>query len=103
MPTYEYRCASCNLKSSFFIRSMSTQLEAICSHCGSHDMQRVISAVSFRVSSRGASDSTYFSDPSNIGRRVEDGFKRYGVDMPDSVRETIDEARQGKMPEGLDI
>ena len=103
MPTYEFRCASCNWKSSFFIRSMSTPFDAVCPHCDSDDMQRVISAVSFKFSSKGSPDSSYFSDPSNIGRRVEEGFKRYGVDMPETVRETIDEARQGKMPEGLDI
>ena len=82
---------------------MNTQVDAVCSHCGSDDMNRIISLVSFRSSSRGSSGTDYYSDPSNIGRHVEDSFGRHGVDMPDSIRKTIDEARRGKMPDGLDI
>ena len=77
MPIYEYRCASCDLKSSFFTRSVYVEVEAVCSHCG--------------------------SDPSNIGRHAEKSFERFGVDMPESVRGMIDEARKGKMPDGLDL
>ena len=74
----------------------------VCPECGSVDMARVISPVSFKMP---ASDPgmDYYKDPSNIGRHVEDSFKRHGVDMPDSVRKTIDDARRGKMPEGLDV
>lgn len=66
-------------------------------------MRRVISMVSFKMSSGGSSGSDYYADSSNIGRHAEDTFKKFGVDMPDSVRKTIDDARKGKMPDGLDI
>ena len=45
----------------------------------------------------------YYSDPSNIGKNVEASFSKHGVQMPDSVRKSIDDARGGKMPDGLDI
>lgn len=108
LPIYEYRCASCRRKSTFLTRSVYTEVEAVCARCGSRDMSRLISTVSFKKSSRNKSsghdgEMDYYRDPSNIGRHVEDSFERFGVDMPESVRETIDDARRGKMPEGLDI
>lgn len=50
----------------------------------------------------GPSSPDFFSDPRNIGRNVEESFSRFGVEMPESVRESIDAARQGEMPKGLD-
>jgi hypothetical protein len=44
----------------------------------------------------------YYSDPRNIGRHMEDSFKQFGVDMPKSVRNTIDAAREGDLPKGVD-
>ena len=44
----------------------------------------------------------YYSDPRNIGRNVEESFARHSVDMPQSVRESIESARQGEAPKGLD-
>ena len=103
MPIYEYRCASCQNKSSFFARSVHAEVDAVCPHCGSDGMQRVISRVSFKVSAGTDPEMDYYKDRSKIGRHVEDSFKRFGVDMPDSVRKTLDNARRGKTPEGLDI
>ena len=37
----------------------------------------------------------YFEEPRNIGRR--------DVEMPESVKETIEAARQGEVPKELDI
>ncbi len=50
-----------------------------------------------------SSSRDYYSDPRNIGRHVEESFARHGVDMPDSVRESIDSARSGEAPKGLDL
>ena len=38
-----------------------------------------------------------------LGRNVDDSFRRFGVDMPDSVRKVLEDARRRKMPEGMDI
>jgi hypothetical protein len=45
----------------------------------------------------------YYKDPRNIGRDVEESFTRHGVEMPKSVRNSIDAAREGELPKGLDI
>ena len=52
---------------------------------------------------KASSQLDYYSDPRKIGRTVEESFSRHGVEMPQQVRETIDAARQGNVPKGLDI
>ena len=34
---------------------------------------------------------------------MEQSFSKHGLQMPDSVKKSIDNARKGKMPKGLDI
>ena len=112
MPIYEYRCGSCGQLSSFFTRSISTPLKAICSHCNSPDMQRRVSSFAMGKTNQSGQDSfpsaagpaspDYYNDPRNIGRNVEEGFQRYGMEMPKGVRDTIEAAREGDLPKGLD-
>ena len=112
MPIYEYRCLGCGGVSSFFLRSINSPLDPSCSHCQGKDLQRRMSSFAMgrseqsvheRFSGTGASAKDYYSDPRNIGRNVEDTFRRQGMDLPASVRETIDAARQGSLPPGVDI
>ncbi len=111
MPIYEYRCNGCGQVSSFFLRSISTPLEPSCSYCQGKDMQRRMSSfamgkteqgVQERLSGSGLSSQEYYGDPRNIGRNVEDAFRRHGMDIPPSVRESIDSARQGNLPPGVE-
>ena len=112
MPIYEYRCRDCERVSSLFVKSINSPLEQACSHCQSRDVVRRMSSFSMgktvqsvhENSPMGAASPTpeYYSDPRNIGRGVEERFDRYGLDIPESVRETIDAAREGEMPKGLD-
>jgi putative FmdB family regulatory protein len=111
MPIYEYRCLGCGRVSSFFTRSLNAVLEPVCSYCQSREMQRRLSSFSMgksaqsvhqRYSSSGGPSLDYYSDPRNIGRHVEESFQRYGMEMPSSVRDTINAAREGELPKGLD-
>jgi putative FmdB family regulatory protein len=112
MPIYEYRCGHCGKASSFFTRAIIQPLQPECRHCRSRDMHRRISSVAVGKTARsargkypsssGVLPSDYSSDPRNIGRRVEDSFARYGMEMPKSVRETIGAAREGDLPKGLE-
>ncbi len=112
MPIYEYRCGSCGQLSSFFTRSISTPLEPICSQCNSPDMQRRMSSFAMGKTTQSVhagfpsavdpASPDYYSDPRNIGRHVEEGFQRYGIEMPKGVRDTIEAAREGDLPKGLD-
>jgi putative FmdB family regulatory protein len=112
MPIYEYRCSHCGKVSSFFTRSIGASLEPSCTHCQSKEMQRRMSSFAMGKTTQsvheqypylsGAPSPDYYSDPRNIGRHVEESFKRYGMEMPASVRDTIDAAREGELPKGMD-
>ena len=112
MPTYEYRCHACGKLSSLFTKSINSPLEPKCAHCQSRDMARRMSSFSMGKSiqsvheqhpmSAGESSLDYYSDPRNIGRHVEDSFARQGMEVPQSVRDSIEAAREGEMPKGLD-
>ena len=109
MPIYEYRCVACGKVSSLFTRSINSPLEPACSYCQSRDVVRRMSSFSVAKSVQsvhekhplpsGRPPTDYYSDPRNIGRHLEDRFSRVDMEVPESVRETIDAARQGEMPE----
>ncbi|NQW23103.1 MAG: zinc ribbon domain-containing protein [SAR202 cluster bacterium] len=113
MPIYEYRCQACARVSSFFLKSINSELEPVCAHCQSKDMARRMSSFAMgktvgSVHENFASGSEhrtpgYYSDPRNIGRNVESAFSKYGVEMPQTVRDNIDAARSGETPKGLDL
>ena len=113
MPIYEYRCLTCQGVTSVLVRSMESSPDPTCSHCNGTDVRRRMSSFAYHKSdstsgSAPAFDSPgssleYYSDPSNVGRRIEESFNSHGVEMPNSVKENIDAARRGKAPEGLDI
>ncbi|MBI2872769.1 MAG: zinc ribbon domain-containing protein [Chloroflexi bacterium] len=113
MPIYEYRCQECNRTSSFFTRSISQAVEPVCSSCGSQRMERLMSAFAHHKTVAQVHEESgsppafptpdYYSDPRNIGRHVEETFQKHDVELPQSIREKIDAARQGVMPKELDV
>ena len=115
MPVYEYRCRACGKTSTFLTRSINSRLEPECAHCKSSDVQRAVSSFAYHKSAKtihqeygpppgpGAPSLDYYKDPRNVGRYVEESFQKYGLDMPQSVRDSIDAAREGESPEGLDL
>ncbi len=113
MPIYEYRCQACAKLSSFFLRSINSEIEAVCSHCQSKDMERRMSSFAmgktvssvhenFAPGSEHRSPG-YYNDPRNLGRGVEDAYTKFGKEMPQSVRDNIDAARSGETPKGLEL
>ena len=103
MPIYEYICIICEIGFEVFHKSYKNQRSVECSTCSSEDVTKQISKVSFKLGGPTSSSDDYFADSSNIGKNVESTFSSHGIDMPDSIRRTIDGARDGKMPDGLDI
>ena len=101
MPIYEYRCKSCYLDFEVLYRSFTENRDTQCPDCKNYDVKRKISLSSFKMNRNGSYEK--FSDSSDIGRNVEEKFKTHDVEMPESVRRTIDDARGGQMPKGLDI
>jgi putative FmdB family regulatory protein len=50
MPIYEYRCGGCNAISSKLVYSWSPTSALECPECGGADLERLMSAFSFRAS-----------------------------------------------------
>lgn len=113
MPIYEYRCLECGKASSVLTRSVSQEVEPVCTHCASSNMRRLISSFAHHKSVStihqesgsppGYADPGYYNDPRNIGRNVEESFQKHGMAVPDSVQETIRAARDGELPKGMDL
>jgi len=119
MPIYEFRCNGCHKKVSLLVRSVSSSLSPECPHCGGKELERLISSFAYHKSyqtwleqagepqAMGGPD--YYKDPRNIGRHAEHRLKEMGMDMRSEeyrdtfseVREMIDAAREGEMPEAL--
>jgi putative FmdB family regulatory protein len=111
MPIYEYRCLACRAVTSVFVRSISTPVEPACDACGGDQLQRRMSSFAMVKTTAGVHEASpiggrsqdYYSDPRNIGRHVEESFAKHGVDVPASVRDSINAARSGAAPKGIDI
>ena len=50
MPIYEYRCNTCNRRSTHLVRSLSDTRERLCRHCDSKDLVRLMSTFAFHQS-----------------------------------------------------
>jgi putative FmdB family regulatory protein len=111
MPIYEFVCQDCHRKTSFFVRSISEPCDSTCSFCGSTELSRVISNFAYHKSLQTVWEESgepmlhpsedYYKDPRNIGRWAEKKFQEMGQEMPAQLKEKIQEAREGELPEPL--
>lgn len=111
MPVYEFYCSTCGKKSSFFVRSVLTSFVPRCASCGSPNLTRIISTFAYHKSIKTIHEESgepsmypsldYYKDPRNIGRWAEKRFKDMGIEMPDEIRQKIQAAREGELPEPL--
>ncbi len=117
MPIYEFRCNGCQRETSLLVRNVTDSLSPECPHCEGRQLVRVMSGFAYHRSAQTRLEETgppqlyggpdYYKDPRNIGRWAEHRLKELGMDIRSEeyrntfseVRETIDAAREGKMPE----
>jgi putative FmdB family regulatory protein len=111
MPIYEYRCNQCRQRTSVFVRSFSSSVEAVCASCGSEDLFRLISSFSIVRSEESRLDD--LADPSNFGGIDENDpqsmarwARRFGSEMGEDLGpefdEMVDRMEAGEMPDDLD-
>jgi putative FmdB family regulatory protein len=110
MPIYEFFCPSCRKKSSFLVRGTSS-FEPKCSLCSSPNIKRIVSTFAYHKSLEtvyeesgepGKSESpSYYQDPRNIGRWAEKKFQDMGMEMPGEIKQKIQAAREGELPEPI--
>ena len=109
MPIYEFLCQKCHTKSSILVKNIAASFTAECPTCGSKDLVRLITSFAYHKSINAVweesgepqrfSSPDYYKDPRNIGRRSEKRFTELGLDMPDQIKEQIQAAREGELPE----
>lgn len=111
MPIYEFMCQDCHRKTGFLVRNVSEAWNSRCSFCGSTKLSRVISNFAYHKSLQTVWEESgeptlhpsedYYKDPRNIGRWAEKKFQEMGQEMPTQLREKIQAAREGELPELL--
>ncbi|HEY2523576.1 MAG TPA: zinc ribbon domain-containing protein [Candidatus Binataceae bacterium] len=105
MPIYEYQCEKCRKRTSVLTMRVSERVAAVCEHCGSKQMRRLMSrfATPRSEASRmdALSDPTGFSDvDENDPRSVARALRRMGKEMGDEMGgpefdEAVDQLESG--------
>jgi putative FmdB family regulatory protein len=105
MPIYEYQCVKCRRQSSILTMRISEKIDPVCSHCGSTEMNRLMSRFAMPRSEDARMDS--LADPSKFGdidendpKSVARMMRRMGSEMGEEFAgpefdEAIDELESG--------
>lgn len=111
MPIYEFLCGICKQRVALFFRTSAADNSTVCPHCGDSSLTRIFSGFAIHRSTAsihegsgsplGPVSQDYYKDPRNIGRNLEERLKGMGMDMPAEIKQNIEEARQGKLPDSL--
>jgi putative FmdB family regulatory protein len=108
MPIYEYQCDKCHRRSSILTMRISEKVDAVCKHCGSAKLSRLMSRFAMPKSEEARLDA--LSDPSAFGdidendpKSVARMMRKLGKEMGEDVSgpemdEAIEELERG----GLD-
>src|SRR5437773_9129514 len=95
MPVYEYRCNACRARVSVFVRSINSEVMAVCDRCGSADLSRLVSRVAVihgpvdpgSLNKNELLNGVDYSDPASMA----DFFRRMGDTFHDEQNEHMDE------------
>ena len=110
MPIYEYRCRKCRKKVTVLTLRVSEKPNARCEHCGSRQLDRMVSRFAMPKSEEARLDA--LSDPSRLGdidendpRNMARFMKRMGQEMGDELGgedfdEMIEEMESGDGGDG---
>jgi putative FmdB family regulatory protein len=111
VPIYEYRCNGCGRRVSIFQRSIQSAVAAVCSHCGSGDLARLISRVAVVRSEESRLDSMASDvgladlderDPRSLARWARRMGREMGEELGPEFDEVVEQLEAGEMPDDGD-
>ncbi len=110
MPIYEFRCDNCRRRTSVFTRNIGGDVDAVCSHCGSRKMSRLISRVAVLHSEddmfAGLDESSLAgvdeNDPRSMARMVRGMSRRMGEPLDAQMEAELERMEAGEMPDDFD-
>lgn len=106
MPIYEYRCLACRKRTSVFVRSVSSPVNAACDHCGSKKMTRLMSKFAVHRAAPNfdddsAMDSFDENDPRAMARLMRQMGEEAGEDLEPEMEHMISRLEAGEDPEAV--
>jgi len=108
MPIYEYRCLACKRRTSVFVRSVSSPVNAACEHCGSKRLSRMMSRFAVHGSGGGfdlddpsSLEGIDESDPRAMARWARQMREETGEDLGPELDEMVERMERGEMPDDL--
>jgi putative FmdB family regulatory protein len=113
MPIYEYECIKCRRTSSMLTMRISEKIDPVCSHCGSTEMNRLMSRFAMPRSEESRLDS--LADPSKLSgfdendpKSVARMMRRMGSEMGEEFAgpefdEAVEELENGGDLGGDDV
>ncbi len=105
MPIYEYECGKCRKRTSILTMRVSEKVDAVCRHCGSTAMSRLMSRFAMPRSEEARMEA--LGDPSTFSdfdesdpKSVAKVMRRLGSEMGDElgegdIEEAIEEIERG--------
>ena len=99
MPLYEYLCLNCTKRSTILVLSLANQTPAICSHCASARVERILSRFASPKSEEARLES--LADPDNLAGLDEHDpqsmtrfMKKMGEEMGEDLGDDFSEAME---------
>jgi putative FmdB family regulatory protein len=112
MPVYVFRCLDCRRTvQHHYSFSEYESASPVCTHCGSHNLQRRIGRVALAKSEDARMDSLMDEDalagldeedPKALGRFMRKMSREMGEDLGEEFGEVVDRLEKGQSPEEIE-
>ena len=105
MPIYEFLCRDCRKRSSILVLNLRNLAPASCRHCGSSNVERLLSRFAAPKSEearlQSLADSSNFgsldeNDPKSVARLMKQMGEEMGEDVGDDVEAMMDQVGENE-------
>ena len=103
MPVYEFKCTGCSKRFKRLVGMVANAAPLACTHCGSQNIERLISRFARVRSEDDALDDIADTvenmgdeDPRTLRRLMKDMTSALGEDMDDEIEELIEQDSSGQ-------